>query len=747
MSGSQIRIRVGASIDSSVDAVFAQVVTVAKRARDQVAKEMGKGAQQMATPYRTNAKVIEGTFDETAKAAKRAADAMTKDVEKSAKARVAAEKQATKEIERELTARNRAAERAEREQQKNGGFGARTNRRIASYMGQGTVRNLVPFTPTLSIAKRAAGDIARGAGIKMDAGSLTQSFVSRQKLATDIANTGYITSAQGGRGENARQQDPNAIMAQASAVAKSTALDAGDVLGGLQQFVKLTGDLETGRAVLSDMAKLSRATGTNISDMVDAAGAVAKNLGNVGEAFGSSQEKAAAVNEVMRQMAVQGKIGSVDISDLSKVMSKVASAAGQLSGTSGADKVRNIGIMGALTQESRGVGGASSPAQSARAAASYIDMMKTPARMAAFKSLDIKTQDASGKIRGPDVVIAEALAKTHGDTEQMSKLFKGVMVQRAVTGFSNVYKDAYANTQGSAAQKNAAGQAAYKKELAQYTATMTDEQVNEAFAKSMEDAEAKAQNFQNQLQDIADAAATKIIPALEDLAPKLISLVGSLGKVIEWAAANPGGAIAAALAASVMKAGIETVLRSGVEAMVEKALAGGALGGLGGALGLISIAAATIYATKVILDDLDTGKNEQKASIKSDEEAQNLINKVSVDGGTEDDKKRLEEWERKKQDELQANLDKGDGPTNSEMIVAGVGNLFSNKGWTGSDPAIQQAMLDNMKNQHATNDRLRDTIDKLHSTIEHMKPKPIQDVRIVSGSPSPTPGSPPNAKH
>ena len=63
-------------------------------------------------------------------------------------------------------------------------------------------------------------------------------------------------------------------MREARQVANETGFGANQLMEGLQKFVGKTGDLETGRQVMRDLAKLSKATGTNLEDMVDAAGDV-----------------------------------------------------------------------------------------------------------------------------------------------------------------------------------------------------------------------------------------------------------------------------------------------------------------------------------------------------------------------------------------------------------------------------------------------------------------------------------------
>ena len=73
-------------------------------------------------------------------------------------------------------------------------------------------------------------------------------------------------------------------MAEAQAVGDATAFAPSEAGAALSKFVAKTGDLETGRGILLEMAKAARVTGASLDDMVDAAGDVKSALGDAGTA-------------------------------------------------------------------------------------------------------------------------------------------------------------------------------------------------------------------------------------------------------------------------------------------------------------------------------------------------------------------------------------------------------------------------------------------------------------------------------
>ena len=562
----EIRIRIGAVVDSSVEAVFPRIEKAVSRARRAVERDFGEalprsvksGTDKAQKAFDLLAAELSGEGSKMMNPATKAVDSFAKE----SLSRFADIKKSFADLTRVAEREMKAQERAQR----SGGMGpgeggAGEGGRYARRVGYWSMRNFSPVTPMLGIGRRVAGDLARGVGVDMNVGSMMQSYVSRQKLAQDIANSAYQPGEAGAAG---KLQDAGAIQLAASGVAKATATDPTAALEGLQKFVGVTGDLETGRAVLGDMAKLARATGANLEHVVSASAEVSAKLGDV-------PNKTEAINAIMRQVAGQGQRGAVEMRDFAKQLASVAAVAPRFAGST----QQNIGEMAILLQEARQLGGAKSAAQAATGVSAFANVFDKGGASKAWRAIGVKTRDEKGQLYSPETLILEALRHTKGDSTKMAALMGGSsMARRATRGFETIYQRAGGGH---------AGEAAVVAEFDRLRkAAMSGTQVNEAFARSMQTAEAKAKTFQNQLQDIADRTATKLLPAMERLAPKVEQMANIFGDVVTWAAENPWKAVVAALGASILKAGIENAIRSGVERLVASAVGGSGEVGLGG---------------------------------------------------------------------------------------------------------------------------------------------------------------------
>lgn len=615
----EIRARISAVMDTDLSTVFRPLIEDSKRARQAVAEQaraMGQGvataAQQAAAREREVFKAtheLQLTMIKQRMAANK--DAYAQDAATKRQAMSLAQKSATDQLKIEADLykqkeklraadqaaqakfHNQAAIAAQRHQQRlaqqanaeqlranrqapessTGGFSAR------SFASEG----MRSFSSTVRAGVGVASQIARGAGVNFDLGSMIGKSVDLEKRATDLSNAGYLA---GGKGAAGQRQDPGQIMADIKQAANGAAVDINLMAEGLQAFVGKTGDLELGRQIIGGMGKLARATGADINDMVNAAGDVAANLGDV-------ENKAGAVNVIMRTIAGQGKLGAVEIKDLASQMAKLAAMAPQFSGSF----EDNMANMGALVQMTRQKGGAASATQAATSLTSFVNTFSKGQRRKAFTAAGIDVEDKDGKLRSPEEIILDSLRKTKGDSVQMGKLFSDAGARRVTRGFETVYKEAGGG---------AAGEKAVREEFEKLAkAQMSEKEVNESFARSMQTAEAKAQLFNNNMQEVAASLAGKVLPALEQAAPKILSSFESFGSMIEkLAGMDPGTLIAGALTASIAKAALGEVLKVGVEKMMAS--------GAGGMAGAGAIAALTITAAMVYLTAQEMKKDEER---------------------------------------------------------------------------------------------------------------------------------------
>jgi hypothetical protein len=547
-----VRIKVGASSDGSMALVFKPLEDAAKRARVTIANEMKLAAGEVAAGYRDAPayakKGFGGAADEAEKADRRIVDSSAKAARERAKDIdhvLAIHQRYEREVERGL-ARQEAANRR---------VGTAALRSFGGYMGR---------------AAGFAGGIARGIGVNVDPGALVGNVVGQQAAATNVSSSGYLEGAAGAAGV---RQDPKKILAEARDAADAARISTDTALEGLQAFVGKTTDLETGRALLTEMAKQSKATGSSMSDVMSAAGSIAVKMGDV-------PNKTEAVSSLMGIIAKQGKIGAVEMSTM----------AAQIAGFIGPANKFKEGIAGAVTemgtlfQVTNKFGGVKGPAQAATSVASFVSDLTSKSGMKALKAAGVKDSDIfadKGKTQLKDLkdIIPVLLEKTGGDLTKLAKEMPNKRSKSVLDAFAQLYNEGERGGKGG-------GKAAVAKTFSEYGGGTSSQDFKDALSAANETTASKVQLFNNQLEKIAEQGAAKLLPALEKLGPSIIAAVDAFAKVTGWAAENPGKAITAAIAASIGKAAIGDALAKSIA---------GAIGGKGGlALGAVALTATAV---------------------------------------------------------------------------------------------------------------------------------------------------------
>lgn len=531
MSG--LSLPVGAHLDQSVSTVFNQLQEQAKRAGKAVAeeakaaaraeeqawkqaererarleKEKIKGAQAAAKAQERAEKDAARETTEIAKEKVRAMmkiDAeMTRFHAQQARERAAADREAAREAERAADGAAKAWVK-KREKQK---------RDMQSTIGAVGHLGMNAAIGAGRFGMNVLGDIASGAGVRLDMASHFQRASELQESATQLSNSGYMP---GSAGANGQRVDPNDLMKQAYSVGNETGTGANEIMGAMGTFVGKTGDLEASRDTIKDLAVLSKATGANLTDMADAAADVSNQLGDI-------PDKGARIRDVMLTIAGQGKLGAVEIKDLASQMAKVASSAQQIEGNPG----DNIKLLGAFAQEARQRGGAASATQAATSVQAMINTLKTPARVAAFKEKGIDVYNKAGMIRNPEEIVIQSLQKSGMDPVGFKKMWANVQGARSVEGFASIYRSSYAHTSGSEQEKLAAATRAVRDEFKRLEeVSISEQELRESYAAAMETGKSQAEQFNNQLQEIAQDAQSQLLPALVALAPAVVQLTKS----------------------------------------------------------------------------------------------------------------------------------------------------------------------------------------------------------------------------
>ncbi len=577
-----IKFTIGAAKGASVDRVFRDI----RRDSHRIGSELGKY-------FNRSAKGVKGYRDEVSRLSRevragvkaeeelgRARRRQMSEAEKAARREAAARQYVHRLRMRQMRQEDAALQRQQRQQE-------RSASRFARMTSHRATRFFWPNAPLGSLARRAAGDIARGIGVDLSGASALQSSVSNQAAATKLSNAAVIANDP----RNAQRVDPTAIVGEAQNIGAKYNYDPSQVIEGLNQYTKRTGDLASGREMLTELSRIAAATGSEIDQLFGTAGELANQLTDI-----APDQRSRSVIQLLKSFAGQGKLGAVELEDLSRYGARIAATAGLYEG----DRATNITKLGALAQASRAFGGADTPAMAATSVARLATTFKTKARAQAFENITGKSVfGEGGKIRDPIELIKEAVAATNGDPLKWNKIFMNVMGERAAGGLASKYREAYSSASGTEEQKQAAGFAGIDKFMVEMeSAALSEKQISDNIDKVSKTYEAQVNALNVKFQQIATRFLDKLLPKLEQAAPAIEEFAEKLSDIAIWIVENPKKAIAAGIGLSIARAGIESVLRVGLEkAMGSALIAEGAAKGL--SMGLAAAGPAGVIAAAI----------------------------------------------------------------------------------------------------------------------------------------------------
>jgi hypothetical protein len=388
---------------------------------------------------------------------------------------------------------------------------------------------------------------------------------------------------------------------------------------------------------------------------------------NVSNGLGDIPNKGEVIDEVMRTIAGQGKLGAVEISDMATQMARIAAAASNFSG----DRAKNIQQFGALAQIARAEGGAPSAAESARSMGGFANTLKKSARIAAFKKegIDVFTDKTRTKLKDPIDLIKSSLLATGGDLVRMNKLFMDVVGARTVGGLQKTFVGAGGGK---------AGLEKVDEQIARMMkAQVSKDEVKESAERASQTTAAKAARFQNELDKVTVGVMANLVPALEDAGESILKWSKVVGAIATWAVTNPKTAIASAITASIARAGLESAFRSGIERLIlgptgpngtgsRAAGVGKAAAALGGALTIASIATSFITAAAIYADNLYDETSRQFAEGAGKGDQADRLTKQIQDALAAGDLKNAEKLTKK---QIQLREDAATGISNSEKFT------------------------------------------------------------------------------
>jgi len=575
MAERELKLRIGASIDANFNSVMSAVKESQKRAAREVAQEAKRAAKEASDAQK---KAIKETED----AAKRAAKEVERTAKQSAKAEVEArrqavrdqqnalktldqwqkralkdrlgeekrvntevarnvrervrlEREAMREVERDLKQhmRNRANEEA-----KGGGSGSGGGPIGRRTFGDRLVTGLALRASSAALAAptRFVGSMLRGMGVETGLESHIRGATEREKMAMNIANNAWMPQGGGPAGSTTRR-DPAAIQRMAMDTGIATGLDGKDVLGGIQKFVALTGDLKTMEESMGDLAKLSKANGAEFEDMAEAAG-------NISNAMGDIPNKGKAINDVLRVLAGQGQMTAIEIKDQAKNIGMLTAqsnffkidplSAKTLAGAGVTDEAgQRIASVSALAQMARSKGGRVTAKTAMQSAMAFMRDLANPLEVKRMygAGIDVYADSSHTKVRDPLQMMLEVFRKGQGkggvNRDVINRLLPNQQSRAVVNAFSQTYNDAYEQaakkgiTQETERHKFAmmAVTEEYQKMLGM---TQKNTQIETAFGEAMKTTDSKTKILNNQFGKVADILINTFAPALTDVINKWI---------------------------------------------------------------------------------------------------------------------------------------------------------------------------------------------------------------------------------
>ncbi len=511
--------------------------------------------------------------DQAAKAQARAASQMERDTQRAlgqmnrawasySRAAVREQQKVQREVERAAKEQARTIEReAKRAQAAQNRMAASDRGMVESFARRTSWMSLWNMRRGFNFGTRVVGDIARGAGIDTNVGSMVGRSVQNESLATILANQGWNPN-------ETKWEDrikPGTIRTASQTIANKYGYGEHEVTAAMRAYTNLTGDLKTAIPLMDKLALLSKATGTELDD-------AANSAADMGVALEKVPNKESVLMQIMGIAAMQGKTGALEMFQLAPQMPRIVSQAGQFAGDPG----HNIASLLASTQLIRRYGGVGTPSQAATALVGAVAALQKGGG-AAFKKAGVNIRDKRGQLLPlADIVAASLNVSTQGGVFDAKKFFSMWNAQRGgrlAVGLKRVYDEAGGGK---------AGVAAIRAQYSKFTQPL-DVGAQEKMAAEMgATTEAKAKRFQNALDKIVDGVKVNLTPAMEQAGPSILKFAETASRAATWVAEHPKQAIEVGIAASIAKAAIGAAIRAAIDNAITSNAVASALTGVFG---------------------------------------------------------------------------------------------------------------------------------------------------------------------
>lgn len=342
-----------------------------------------------------------------------------------------------------------------------------------------------------------------------------------------------------------------------------------EVLGGIEEFVTKTGDLQTARTVIGSLGTVALATGTDLGDL----GATAGQAFNVlRDQISDPAEQVRELNSLIGVLGEQGAMGAVEIRDLARDFGKLGAATRGFEG--GAPTL--LRAMGAFAQVAVARGGAEGSADASTAAARMANDIVVNKKKFKALGVNIKSKTDPTKLRDPMEIIGDVLEKTGGDVEKTAGLF-GLESAKIFKGFAPVFAEAEKKKKGT-------GRAAIMAEFNRYAgATPAPGDMERRAASRLGDEDMQMKEamkaFNSEVGTRLIPVLTTLIPKFEAAIPGLADLAGAAANAATWLTQNPFQGMGVIVGGFIVKELAAAAIGSAVTKALERLLGGGAGGG------------------------------------------------------------------------------------------------------------------------------------------------------------------------
>jgi hypothetical protein len=460
-------------------------------------------------------------------------------------------------------------------------------------------------------ARRAVGVMAGVAGTALAVGGgfsavdAVRTRLQDERKAALIANTAFVPGT--------RERPANAdILSRATEVSRAMGMDRSDVLAGLHRYQELTGDFEGGMGNLAMFAKMAKATGTDLSDMMETAGSIRAQNKSI------TPQK---LNEMLLGMIGTGKEHSIEFREMAKVAGKGLATSAAYAGDQGENQRALAGLM----QLARPTSG--SPEEAATTVARLSS--DTFRHMAKTKGLNIFDQE--GRIISPQNTVAEVIKATGGNLGKITKLGFNERSGRLFQALAPQYFDAEREKKGSGVDK--IREVMDKAISGGYSQENLEADFANVMAQDVEKLEKAFRELQLRLGEVLSQHMPALIDALQKLVPLIVNMTDKIAKFVEWFAGNPlagiGAVMAASITAELASAGIGFAVKQAIVGLIVAAGEGSAVAGLAragisggipaGALGKAGvIGAVAVGATALGMAGIDYVANNAASGQRTD---------------------------------------------------------------------------------------------------------------------------------